>query len=476
MKCLLVEDEPQRIERILPELKKTFGETGVELATSRDAAKAQVDQCAFDLIVLDQRIPTRDGELDADVIHGRAVLDYVREVAPDTPVYFLTGLQMEDDYVDRLIEEGARADVWGSRDQVPLIRRFQKTTLDPFYKAVSAIAALARITDDIEINTKGSGVALTADESRLLKVFTRQQGGICADIAVLSGGLSGARVIRAEIKDAKGGVRLSVASKLGPFDSISDETSRYEREVVRLPADTYATMIPGQMVRVRKSKGAFYRLLDGYDTSLFKVLEASDANGAVCVKAIQGGQRPWTLDANTEKRCVRDLLKEFVHEDRLPKIHASLSGIDWQTIEGREISVTLCTRHGDLHGENVLVDAKHRAMMIDYGEVSRWPSAIDAVTLELSPYFHPRGLRKSLRWNPGDGPIDWFDRPSFLKIASCPTYINATRDWAHAESFGDREVLACAYMYTLRQLQFPDTDKDLAVALLAGIVSLAATV
>jgi len=88
-----------------------------------------VDRSPFDLVVLDQRIPTSHGQLDGDVIHGRAVLDHVREVAPDTPVYLLTGLPMEDDYVDRLIAEGAQCDFWGDRKPILLNCRFQKSTM-----------------------------------------------------------------------------------------------------------------------------------------------------------------------------------------------------------------------------------------------------------------------------------------------------------------------------------------------------------
>jgi hypothetical protein len=109
-------------------------------------------------------------------------------------------------------------------------------------------------------------------------------------------------------------------------------------------------------------------------------------------------------------------------------------------------------------------------MIIDYGAVDPLPSAIDAVTLELSPFFNPHGFRDMIHWMPGGDIIDWFDRDSFCALTSIPNHINAARGWAHADGFGDREVLACAYTYVLRQLQFPKSDKELAKAFLAGIV------
>lgn len=148
-----------------------------------------------------------------------------------------------------------------------------------------------------------------------------------------------------------------------------------------------------------------------------------------------------------------------------------MDGIEWKLFEDREITVKMCTRHGDLHGENVCVDTNRRVMMIDYGAVGVLPSAIDAVTLELSPFFHPHGLQSATRWSPGGGDIDWFDRKLFCELSTIPRYIGASRDWAHAEGFGDREVLACAYIYVVGQLQFPKADRSLGRALAAGIVS-----
>src|SRR5882762_5915360 len=144
MRCLLVEDERDRVLSIWPELEKIFGSGNIYLAEERDSAIALVGARAFDLIVLDQRIPTAQGQLDPDVIHARAVLSEVQEKAPDTPFYFLTGLPMEDKYLDELIAEGRQCDVWGDHTPIALIRRFQKSSLTPLYQAAAEIAATAR--------------------------------------------------------------------------------------------------------------------------------------------------------------------------------------------------------------------------------------------------------------------------------------------------------------------------------------------
>jgi DNA-binding NarL/FixJ family response regulator len=471
MRCLLVEDEPARVTAILPDLKKLFGDDAVELAEDRDTAVARVAEKAYDLVVLDQRIPSAPGQLDPDVIHGRAVLEQVRQVAPDTVVYFLTALPMGDEYIDQLVAQGQQCDIFGDREPTPLVQRFQKSMLAPFYQAVERLVARARITDQIEINTKGAGITLADDEARLVRCFGRLQNGVCVDVEVLSDGLSGARVLKADVKDGKGEVRMSAVGKLGRHDAISSEMKRYEQEVMRLPAGTYGPLLPPPLARVLTRRGAFYRLLEGYDHSLFDVLRASDENAAVCVKAIQDCEATWAKRPTVKQGSICELAKLLIWEDRLPAIHALLDGIDWKSYEAREISVNICTRHGDLHGENARANGKLHVMMLDYGSVDPLPSAIDAVTLELSPFFHPHGHRDLLRWRSGDGAIDWFDCDAFSGLSTVPNFIRATRAWAHADGFGDREVLACAYIYVLRQLQFPKADRDLAREMLAGIVA-----
>jgi DNA-binding response OmpR family regulator len=471
MRCLLVEDEPAVVAIVLPELERIFGTGNVEVAEDRDTAIGRVGAKVCDLIVLDQRIPTAPGQLDPDVIHGRAVLSAVREKAPDTPVYFLTGLPMENDYVDQLIAEGRQCDVWGDHKPIGLIQRFQKATLRPFYEAAAEIAKTARVTDDIEINTKGAGIQLNEAEARLLRCFARRQNGVCVDIQVLSDGLSGVSVVRADVKDAQGGVRISAASKLGDYNMIAREMLNYEQEIVRLPAGTYAPVVSGEIARVAGRMGAFYRLLSGHDRSLFQVLQVSDADGAACVRMLQHTEEPWFTSRITRKMPIGDLAKLVVREDRLHAAHAQLGSIDWQRFEDREISVNMCTRHGDLHGENARVDINNRVMLIDYGSVRPLPSALEAVTLELSPFFHPHGPRHLLQWATATGNIDWFDREAFCALSLVPEYIRAARTWAHAEAFGDREVLACGYIYVLWQLGLPVTDRDLAIAVTAGIVA-----
>jgi len=471
MRCLLVEDEKPRIDAILTRLEDLFGAGAVDVAEDRDTAIAFSTARHYDLIVLDQRIPSAPGQLNAHVDHGRAVLEHIRGEAPHTAVYFLTALPMEDDYIDSIVAQGEKLDIYGDRKPSPLVLRFHKSKLDPFFVAVEGLTATARITDDIEINTKGEVLGLAEDEARLIRCFGRLQGGICVDVEAISEGLSGARVLKADVKDNKGQVRMSAVGKLGKHADIASEILRYEKEVVRLPSGTYAPLLPPSQPRVLARMGAFYRLLAGYDDTIFDVLRRSDNNAAACVRALQAAENDWGQQPVVKTAAVVEHTKLLIWEDRLPSIHGLLGEIDCAAFEAKRVSVNLCTRHGDLHGENARVNADLRVMMLDYGSVDPLPSAIDAITLELSPFFHPHGQRDLLTWTPNDGLIDWFDVESFAALTLVPEYVKACRTWAHADAFGNREVLTCAYTYVLRQLQFKGADIELARAMLPGIIA-----
>lgn len=262
MRCLLVEDEKPRIDAIFDRLEALFGNGAVDVAEDRDSAIEYASAKPYDLIVLDQRIPSGYGQLNADVIHGRAVLEHVRDVAPHTVVYFLTALPMEDEFVDQLVAQGQALDLYGDRRPVPLVLRFRKAKLDPFFEAVEALVATARITAQIEINTKGKELSLEEDEARLIRGFGRLQGGICVDVELINDGLSGARVLKADVKDHLGQIRMAAVGKLGHHTEISSEILKYEQEVVRLPSGAYAPLLPPTQARVLHRMAAYYRLLE----------------------------------------------------------------------------------------------------------------------------------------------------------------------------------------------------------------------
>jgi hypothetical protein len=81
MRVLLIEDDEQFLEDVVPSFAEVVGTHGnLTVAKSRDSAIAALNKAAsnnefYDLFVLDLGIPPTDGEGDEDVKHGMAVFD-----------------------------------------------------------------------------------------------------------------------------------------------------------------------------------------------------------------------------------------------------------------------------------------------------------------------------------------------------------------------------------------------------------------
>jgi hypothetical protein len=106
-------------------------------------------------------------------------------------------------------------------------------------------------------------------------------------------------------------------------------------------------------------------------------------------------------------------------------------------------------------------------VLIDYGDVKEGPAAVDPVTLELSVLFHPDRPKVS-GWPSQAQAKEWGDIRTYTENCQFADFVGACRQWAERVGVGPREISACAYGYLLRQLKYPDTDKDLAINLLAG--------
>ena len=125
-----------------------------------------------------------------------------------------------------------------------------------------------------------------------------------------------------------------------------------------------------------------------------------------------------------------------------------------------------------MHGENVLVSADGSAVFIDYGDVGEATASHDAITLELSLLFHPKGPLRGGAWPTHAQAGSWGDLDRYVEGCPAETFVRECRAWAGRAAAGNREVAVTAYAYLMRQLKYEDTDKVLALALLAGAKAL----
>jgi hypothetical protein len=128
--------------------------------------------------------------------------------------------------------------------------------------------------------------------------------------------------------------------------------------------------------------------------------------------------------------------------------------------------MTHCLQHGDLHGENVLVNDACKPVLIDYTDVRRTTGCLDPVTLELSAVFHPAAQAARRGWPSEDQARSWHDLDAF--VAGCPyeAYVRACRAWMMEVASSREEIDAVVIAYCLRQLRFDGCPRSIADALI----------
>ena len=108
--------------------------------------------------------------------------------------------------------------------------------------------------------------------------------------------------------------------------------------------------------------------------------------------------------------------------------------------------------------------------LIDYGESAERSAALDPVTLELSVVFHP-AMQGTLDGWPSESQFSsWHDLDVYCVGCPVEDFVRACREWALRVSVGAEEVLAAAYVYSLRQVKYHEEPEPLALALARGVL------
>jgi CheY-like chemotaxis protein len=463
---LVVEDETDFIDELQHVIDELPGVKSVKVAKSREVAFDLLETSFFDLVILDLKIPTIDGALDAEPAHGHAVFGKCRLVAPGTPILILTGSPAED-FIPALLGQQQQVDVWGDGKSVGTIIFLKK------YKFNDCPAILMPIGESIhkvcEVELDRGQAVLTTEEDRLIRIFVRRCGGTRCVVGVLSGGLSGAKVMRLRVTDSQGVKLYDAVAKLGTHVDVRDEATRFNNLVSRLDPKFTPRMLAILEFGGRACAGVFYSLAHAFEMTAFDICKEASERPASAIKNVEIGTAPWVNDVPQTRRRIREIRQRTLTDDQLAGIRAAydLAWID--QFEDHEIQVRWACVHGDLHGCNVLVDGEAEINLIDYGDVGPGPASFDPVTLELSPLFHPRQPLAGLNWPTPARAAQWGDLDRYLVDCPAPAYMRECRAWAEHVAAGKREIAASAYSYLLRQLKYDNTDKTLVFALLTGV-------
>ena len=464
-RVLIVEDEEDFVQELMASIAEVSANVDIIVARCRDRACQLLGEQFFDFAILDLNIPTLDGGLDLDPDHGKYVFQHARLAAPGTKILVLTG-SPSDDFIADMLAQTHHADIWSEGSKVGTVEFLRKINLIQvggiIGKALSAIHSLG----DIELEFVG--VNLQTGQDRLVRIFAKKFGAARCIVSLVSPGRSGAVPLRLQLFDANGTPFQVAVAKLASLGKVMDENARYEQHVVLLdPAST-----PRKMVTLEFGAGAtagiFYQLADGYSHSLFATLGNDDARSAGAVEAAATALSRWAQGNAQVRQSIAAIRRSWLDDNKAGELILAFN-LDWAPeFEAREVQTRPCCVHGDLHGENVLVSADDRSVVIDYGDVRQGVASYDPVTLELSAVLQANPTLSDA-WPTLEQCRKWNDLDSYLVGSPVPRFVRACRTWGEARAAGRRELAASAYSYLLRQLKYEDTNKERIVALMEGV-------
>lgn len=480
MKFLLVEDNLEFASDVCAQLRELGFRP--EHVTNKEDAENRLDQISsckfFDLIVLDQNIPSTINSLDANVSHGRAVFHSARMKSPGTPLVILSARSL-DDFLQDLLDESPHVDFWGKNEQQPLVNTFRKSNLDDFLDYARQIAEDECRLADIEIQGEDGENPLSKAEKKLIRIYGRRSNATQVHLSPISGGLSGASVLRANYASTTNPNIISTAIKFASITRLEGEAQKYVY-FNRLAIGKYAPLISREFVGAGAHGGLVYRLAEGFDTSLLDCMDQAGTNHLELVEVLKDSTRPWHSNATATRRSIMDIRTDICGDFDVISCLSDLAAgaitstrgaaqelldLDLDQLEKREIDLRWGVQHSDLHCLNVLVSEQGDAILIDCGECRETSVSLDPITLELSFFFHPKAADRNVLRISLEDAKRWSRIEEFLGSYPWPEWARACRDWANDSGGGRRAVLATAYSYALRQLKYENNYKDVALGI-----------
>ncbi|MEW6160249.1 MAG: response regulator [Verrucomicrobiota bacterium] len=461
MNILIVEDDENNIALFEAELAS---KCTAKFARSRDAAIAALKTDAFDLVLLDLRLPAQDGGLDSEINHGLDVHAYIQECSSGTPVVVFSAYGTVK-LATKLAENSQRHDVWGCGQEEAMTLYREKTDfaecLSHIQRAIDHVEALS----SVDISSGGQSLPLKNEEKRLLRIFGRLYGGTNIRVSLLGGGLSSAQTLRLELQDENAVTISKAVAKLGTIPLLRDEEARYQKCIApALSVGGFAHLIKFLRAGAANTGGIFYGFAGDYQQSLLELLQANPAKAATVLAQLKQLEVNWQSNCSVRSASIAEIRRALIGDEDFQNSAGRLT-FDWRSLEQRQSRFKWCCQHRDLHGMNVLVRDGDTPLLIDYGEVEPAPACLDPLILELSLLFHP--ACKAIRgpWPTLAQATAWANLDDYLSGTPLAPFIRESRTWAFSVEPLDKSVYATAYAYSVRQLKYADTDHGLAISI-----------
>lgn len=468
MKILFVEDNDGFAGDLEPVLRGISGVGEVLRVIDKESAATALRDELIDLVILDLSIPPNSASDAPDPEHGQALFHEARELRPGTPVFILTGAEVQK-FSQGLAKFGNQVKLWGDNTQIETVSFFLKEEVDDLLVRVKALSEIFSRMNAVAINTRGKDLGLTAVQDQMLKSFANMADGIACDVSLLSGGLSEARVVKATAMDKARKPQVLCAGKLGPSSIIRAEHDAYEKHARKLGIGACPPLYCSIDVGVGLNGAIFYTLTDDDTCSLFERLASDPAIGPGAVGRVRTGLQRWTEAATADVVQVGDVRRRIIDDDDAARVEMKFGISALRSIETRIVQVSQSCIHGDLHCGNVLVRSDGDAVLIDFGDAGPGFICLDPIAMELSLVFHPDAAKFGLRDGLMNNLEGWPDVDTFVRDDRLKPMVAACRDWAHDVGGGDHSVLASAYAYALRQLKYETVDPAITIRFVAKL-------
>lgn len=469
MRILFVEDNSGFAGDLKPILLEIDHVTEVKLVQNKQEAIAELEGDVFDLMVLDLSIPPNSGSDDADPEHGQALFHEARMLHPGTPIFILTGSQV-DKFSRGLARFGNQVKLWGDSTPVETVSFFLKEEVTELIDRIKSMSLSVSKMNAVAINTRGRDLGLSPVQTRMLKSYANSLDCVACDVSLLSGGLSDAKVVKATAIDKNRRTQAMCAAKMGKLKTIMSEQEAYEKHVRKLGIGACPNLFSVIGEGVGHNGSIFYTLTDTDTLSLFDRLAADSSIGQKVVEHVRNALSRWTEASAAEIVTIKDVRSRVLSDDQALELDRNFNLGDLRDIENVRIQASISCIHGDLHCGNVLVKGTGEAVIIDFGDAGEGFTALDPIALELSLIFHPDAKKTGLRNHFLEHLDDWPDVDKFSSNGSFKTMIVSCRDWAYDVAGGDLSVLASAYAYILRQLKYDTVPHEITQKLLVKVV------
>lgn len=461
---LIVEDETDIFEYIESVFTSLGRNISITRASSRDEAIELLNNETnfFDYISLDLTMPAETGSFEKDPANGLAVLGTIVKTSSGTPVLILTATSTIE-MIQEFLQFSHNVDIWGGGNYRATIEHLTKARiyelkdkLIDVYSEFSSIMAVEILSDGLE---------LPIEHDRLIRFFVNHLKGCVAEVKAIGGGLSSAKVYSLNILDSSGNLIYRAICKCGPKKDIDEDAANYQTYINRLKPDATPRILGHHKFSAKSNSGVCYGLAENYNNSFFNV-SSSDLIDEL-QNSITDMLAPWHSLKLQSRKSIKDirrmLVKDDVAEELIKKYNLEDTAF---TFEAELVYCKISCIHKDFHGENILLDvASSKATLIDYGDVSEGVCILDPLTLECSFLFHPSS-KISTDWPTEENLSNWIDLDKFLDGCPIPEKIRFCRNWTNELGLGNRELAACLYSYALRQLKYPNTNKEIALKLI----------